>query len=44
MVGTHFSIDPDLLAKINENIDGKTQSAKIRKCVTVGYDILRKGK
>jgi hypothetical protein len=37
LVGISVGIDPELLAKINENIKGKTQSEKIRKCVEEGY-------
>jgi hypothetical protein len=42
MVGTNFSIDPELLTKINRDIHGKTQSEKIRKCVAEGYENLRR--
>ena len=42
LVGTNFSIDPELLAKINENIKGKTQSEKLRLCVQEGYKHVRK--
>jgi uncharacterized protein (UPF0216 family) len=38
-VGVHFCIDPELLAKINENIHGKNQSEKIRRLLGFGYEV-----
>jgi hypothetical protein len=41
-VSIQFYIDPIMLQKINDNINGKTQSERIRLCVQEGYDVLRK--
>jgi len=36
-VGITVLIPLDLLNKINTNISGKSQSAKIRTCIEIGY-------
>jgi hypothetical protein len=42
LVAVSFSIDPDLLAKINRDIEGKTQSERLRLCVQEGYKLLKR--
>jgi hypothetical protein len=37
MVTIPISINPDLLSQINRDVQGKSQSARIRKCVELGY-------
>lgn len=39
LVAVSFSIDPDLLTKINETVNGNSQSEKIRHVLELGYKI-----
>jgi hypothetical protein len=39
LVAVSFSIDPDILAKINETVNGKSQSEKIRRILELGYEV-----
>jgi hypothetical protein len=39
LVAVSFSIDPDILTKINENVNGKSQSEKIRRVLELGYEV-----
>jgi hypothetical protein len=41
LVQISLSLDPDNLQAINDNIKGKTQSEKLRKCVQEGYEQLK---
>jgi hypothetical protein len=39
-VGITLYIDPELLQDVNDNIQGKTQTEKLRLCVQEGYERL----
>jgi len=41
-VGVAVYIDPALLAAIEDNIDGKNRSEKIRKCVETGFKEMKR--
>jgi metal-responsive CopG/Arc/MetJ family transcriptional regulator len=38
LVSITITIDPDLLMAINQNVDGKSQSERIRKILKKGYE------
>jgi hypothetical protein len=40
LVGVSFYIDPQTLDLINETVEGKNQSEKIRKLVTLGLQTI----
>jgi len=40
LVQISMCVDPDLLESINQNIKGKTQNEKLRRCVLEGYVVL----
>jgi hypothetical protein len=37
LVSITITVDPDLIQQINDDVKGKSQSARIRKCVEIGY-------
>lgn len=39
LVGISIYIDPTLLNAINENVNGKSQSEKIRRLLELGYEV-----
>ena len=39
MVSVQFYIDPDLLQLINDTVNGKNQSEKIRRLLGFGYEV-----
>jgi hypothetical protein len=40
LVGVTFYVQPDILDIINETVDGKNQSEKIRKVIEVGIQAI----
>jgi hypothetical protein len=42
LVTISISIDPDLLLQINQDVEGKSQSARIRKCLAKGFKAIAK--
>jgi hypothetical protein len=40
-VGVQVYLNPELLQAINDNVNAKTQSERIRLCVTEGYNRLK---
>ena len=42
LVSITISVDPDLIQQINDDVEGKSQSARIRKCLEKGYETLAK--
>jgi hypothetical protein len=43
LVSITISVDPDLIQQINDDVEGKSQSARIRKCLEKGYEAIKNG-
>jgi hypothetical protein len=39
LVAVSFSLDPDMLQLINDSVNGKSQSEKIRRLLELGYEV-----
>jgi len=43
LVSITISVDPDLIQQINDDVEGKSQSAKFRKCLEKGLKAIKNG-